>query len=399
MGVENLLLDNVPVEKALAMYLAALSPHWTRDCEEICVVDSLDRVTAAAISARINSPLYDAAAMDGIAVVSARTQGAGEEMPITLCKGADFIAVDTGDPVQAPFDSVIMAEHVEELADGRVRIRNPAAPGKHVRPMGEDIARGNRILSPQHRIRPVDIGGLLSGGITNIDVLRRPAVAIFPTGTELVEPGCKLKMGDIIESNSRVFVGLVTEGGGIPSRFPPIIDDFGTIKREIERAAAAFDMVLINAGSSAGREDYTVHVLRELGEVVVHGVAMKPGRPVILAIISGKPVIGLPGYPVAAYLGYQNFAAPVLAGLAGRRQPDREMIRAVITDSLESAPAVREYVRVTLKRDGDKLMASPLMRGAGSMLSLVQADGFCILDRGSAGVEAGREVDIWSYPV
>lgn len=394
MPKRNLYLNNTPVEEALERFLAALEPMPAIGTEIAAVTDALDRVTGEAVFARLNSPLYDSAAMDGIAVISAHTRGADDANPVALKRGSDYIVVDTGDPVRPPFDAVIMAEDIQEDADDTVIVRAAAAPWQHVRPVGEDIVQGEMILPRNHKIRPIDIGVLLSGGITDITVRKRPTVAIFPTGTEIIEPGGEMRDGAIIESNSRMLEALVTKAGGEPCRFAPIPDDYDLLKRNISDACGKFDMVLINAGSSAGTEDFTVHILRELGEVVIHGVAMKPGKPVILAVVGGKPVIGIPGYPVSAYLAYENFAAPVLARLCGVPPESGETVRAALTRRLVSSLKHREYVRVKVGRVGGRLVASPLARGAGAAMSLVRSDGFCVIGQDSEGAEAGEQVDV-----
>jgi len=394
MSKRNLYLSNKRVDKALESFLAAVRPCLAAADEKVKVIESLDRVTAAAVYARCNSPLYDSAAMDGIAVISVNTHGARETNPVDLRQGTDFMVVDTGDPIRPPYDSVIMAEELEEVDESTLRIRAAASPWQHVRPIGEDIVKGEMIIPSGHVIRPIDIGVLLSGGITEIQVKKRPRVAIIPTGTELLEPGEQLTDDGIIESNSRVFEAMVTQGGGIPSRFTPVPDDYGLLREIISDAVNNHDMVLVNAGSSAGTEDYTVHVLRELGQVVVHGVAMKPGKPVILAVVKDKPVIGVPGYPVSAYLAYENFAAPVLELLSGNVTNKRQTVKATLTRRLVSSLKHREYVRVKVGRVEGKLVAAPLARGAGAAMSLVRADGFCIIEQDLEGIGAGREVDI-----
>lgn len=394
MTKRNLYLDNTPPQQALEQYLVALGGHLSARTEEIEVIAALDRVTADCIFARKSSPLSDCAAMDGIAVISARTIGAGERTPVTLEADVDYIIVDTGDPVRQPFDAVIMAEDIQQNEDGAVTVRHAAAPWQHVRPIGEDIVEGEMILTSAHRIRPIDIGVLLSGGIQTVTVTAEPRVAIIPTGTELVEPGADLKSGDIIESNSRMFEGMVTKCGGRPIRCSPLTDDYEVIKQAVRKASEECDMVLINAGSSAGTEDYTVHVLREIGQVVVHGVSMKPGKPTILAIVNGKPVVGLPGYPVSAFLAFQNFAAPVLCKLSGQELFSGERIRAVISRKIVSSLKYQEFVRVRVGQVGERLVASPLARGAGSSMSLVRADGFCVIEQDSEGVVEGEEVEV-----
>ena len=414
MAKRNLYLSNVPVEEALAKYFSALEGLLAPRYEEIPAEDSLDRVTARAVYARCSSPLYNAAAMDGIAVVAASVSGARESNPLVLAKGKDFIPVDTGDPLRHPWDAVIMAEDLiedDETGEGgaeAVKILESPAPWQHVRPIGEDIVAGEMILPGRHRIRPIDIGVLLSGGITRVEVYARPRVAIFPTGTEIVEaaeilkeehfsPEAAVSGGAIIESNSRMFGALVRQGGGEAECFPPVPDDYEQLKEAIRKAAEKFDMVLVNAGSSAGSEDYTVHVLRELGEVVVHGVAMKPGKPVILAKVDNKPVIGTPGYPVSAYLSYEIFAAPVLSVLSCLRSRVSQKADAVLSRRIVSSLRHREYVRVKAGRVDGRLVAAPLARGAGAAMSLVRADGFCVIDRQSEGAEAGESVPVELY--
>ena len=391
--MRNLYLTNISVEEALERFQKALAPYIKRENEVIQVIHSLDRITGEAVYARCNSPLYDCAAMDGIAVVSAHTKGASEVNPLILKEFVDFTAVDTGDPIKPPFDAVIMAEDIQEAENG-VLIRSAAAAWQHVRPVGEDIVQGEMILPGSHKIRPIDIGVLLSGGITQITIRKRPKVAIIPTGTELVEPGSEIQEGSIIESNSRMFEALILQGGGVPTRFNIVPDEYELIKKELRNAAEHFDMVLISAGTSAGREDYTVHILRELGDVVVHGVAMKPGKPVILAVVNGKPVIGIPGYPVSAYLTYENFAAPILTSISGSIAESAPAAQAVLTRRLVSSLKYREYVRVKTGRVNGRLVASPLARGAGAAMSLVRADGFCVIEQDSEGVDAGAEVKV-----
>ena len=393
MTKRNLYLSNVPVDEALSKYFSALEGFLSPRFEEIPTEESLDRIASAAVYARFCSPLFNAAAMDGIAVKASATIGARESNPVTLKPGEDFIPVDTGDPIHAPYDAVIMAEDLIE--DSVVRIMESASPWQHIRPIGEDIVTGEMILPGRHRIRPIDIGVLFSAGITHVKVYSKPRIALFPTGTEIVE-GVP-KEGQIIESNTRMFEAQIKHAGGEGVRFAPLPDDFEKLKNAILKAAQEFDMVLINAGSSAGREDFTVQVLREIGEVIVHGVAMKPGKPTILAKVNDKPVIGTPGYPVSAYLAFETFAAPVLSVLTGRAITALQKTEAILSKRIVSSLKHREYVRIKAGRVDGKLIASPLARGAGAAMSLVRADGFCVIDQQSEGIEAGEASLIQLY--
>lgn len=398
MAKRNLYLDTKPVDEADALYRAALQRVLKVQYETVPVARALNRVTKEAAYAKYCSPLFNASAMDGIAVISERTKTATEAEPVLLRETEDYMVVDTGDPIRPPYDAVIMAEDLVETQEG-VLIVASAAPWQHVRPIGEDIVAGEMILPSSHKIRPIDVGVLLSAGITEIQVVKKPRVAIFPTGTEIIEPEQEPdpENGSIVESNSRMFENMVIEAGGEARRFPPIIDDYQQIRDSIDRAVSEFDMVLVNAGSSAGTEDYTVHVLRELGEVLVHGVAIKPGKPVILAIVRGKPVIGLPGYPVSAYIGFENFVEPVLAMMTQTGIKERESVTASLSKRLVSSLKHKEYVRVKVGKVGDKMVAAPLARGAGAAMSLVRADGFCVIEQSSEGVEAGQPVKVELY--
>lgn len=404
MAKRNLYLKTTPVEEAGEKYMQALEDAGCMkpQTEIIDTYESLGRITAEAIFAKCCSPLFNAAAMDGIAVKSAETAGASEERPLTLEPGTDYKIIDTGDPIKAPFDAVVMAEDVtEEAGSDRVMITRSVPGWQHVRPIGEDIAAGEMLLPRHHKIRPVDIGVLLAGGILNMKVFKKPQVSIIPTGTEIIMPHENPEEGDIIDSNSGMFAAMVTEAGGIPHRCGIVPDDYEQIKETVLREIKNSDMVIINAGSSAGTEDYTVHVLREVGKVIIHGVAMKPGKPVILAIVQGKPVIGLPGYPVSAYLAFENFVTPVLKKLAGTYfgsgSSERKTVKAVLSKRIVSSLKHREYVRVKVGKVGDKFVCAPLARGAGAAMSLVRADGFCVIPQECEGFEAGETVDVELY--
>ena len=403
MTKRNLYLKTTPVEEALERYMAALEDAGalTPGSEEIDTYESLGRITCCPVFAKCCSPLFNAAAMDGIAVKSSATRGASESHPLSLNLGEDYIIIDTGDPVKSPFDAVIMAEDVVETGSETVQITQSAAGWQHIRPIGEDIVTGEMILPGNHRIRPVDTGVLLASGNIKVSIFTKPRVGIIPTGTEIIPPHSQPAEGDIIDSNSGMFAAMVTECGGVPTRYNIVEDDYEKIKAWVLAALEENDLVVINAGSSAGTEDYTAHVLREIGDVIIHGVAMKPGKPVILAVVKGKPVIGLPGYPVSAYLAFENFVSPVIARLAGLKKEKtaggREDMKAKISRRIISSLKHREYVRVRVGKVGDDFVAAPLARGAGAAMSLVRADGFCLIPQSSEGYEAGQLVDVELY--
>jgi putative molybdopterin biosynthesis protein len=395
MAKRNLYLNNTPVDEAISTYLTALEGIILREPVRVRTDDALSMTTSKAVYARLNSPLSDSAAMDGIAVKASLTKGASEVSPVYLdLEAGDYLIVDTGDPIRPPYDAVIMAEDIIGVEGGRIEIRAAAAPWQHVRPIGEDITAGEMIVPGGRRLSPFDIGVLLSGGITYVDVYARPNVAVIATGTEIIEAGKTPELGDIIDSNSGMLSGLVLEDGGQPIRLGTVPDDYELLKAAFKKALDENDMLITIAGSSAGTEDYTSSIFRELGEVIIHGVAIKPGKPVILAIIDGKPVIGIPGYPVSAYIAYANFARAALYALTGGRPPAPATAKAVTTRRLVSSLKHREYVRVRLGEVAGRLVATPLSRGAGAAMSLSRADGFLIIDQNSEGLEAGESSEV-----
>ncbi len=392
----NIYLDSVPLHDALAKWLAKLEHEGLLSPlsgETVRITDSLGRVTAEAVTARISSPFYHSSAMDGYAVRFVDTFGAAERTPKRLKTGERAIYVDTGDPLPDGFNAVIMIEDVNVI-DEYIEIISSATPWQHVRVIGEDIVSTELILPENQKIRPVDMGVMLAGGHTEVMVRRRPRVVIIPTGSEIVEPGSDLKKGDIIEYNSRVLGSLVSEWGGDPIRFSIIPDNPEELKKAILIAHDTGDLVVVNAGASAGSEDFTAKVIQELGEIVLHGVNIKPGKPVILGWVKGKPVLGIPGYPVSAYLTFILFAKQLIYKWQGLESEGPEILKAKISRQVASALGQEEFLRVKVGKVGDNFVATPVSRGAGLLMSLVRADGFVRIPAMSEGIGAGSEIDV-----
>ena len=390
-------LSDIPLEEALQAFHSAMEKSGAAkplSAETVPLDKARGRVTAGPIWARISSPHYDSAAMDGVAVRAADTLGAMETSPVRLQLGKQAVWVDTGDPVPDDFDAVIMVEVVHEVDETTIEIQSPVAPYQHVRPLGEDIVATELILPENHVLRPVDLGACAAAGLSEITVRRKPTVAVIPTGTELVPIGSPLKPGDIIEFNTLILAGMIEEWGGEPTRWQAVSDDYDRLKSTIQDALKDNDIVVINAGSSAGSEDYTAKLVDELGEVVVHGVAIRPGHPVVLGVAQGKPLLGIPGYPVSAALTCEIFVKTIIEKMTGTRIPARPRTTATITRKVLSPMGEDEFLRVRLGRVGEKLVATPIQRGAGVVMSLVRADGLVTISRFSEGLEAGQDIDV-----
>lgn len=387
----NVYIDNIPVEEAIETYKRTL--FSSIKTEKISIYEALFRTTSQAVYAKISSPHFHCAAMDGIAVRAEDTYGATEKMPKQLKEGDQFEYINTGNPMPENKDSVIMIEDIEELADGYVQIIAPSYPWQHIRPVGEDIVQGEMIIPSYHTVRPIDMGALLNGGVQEIEAFSKLKVGILPTGTEIVQDIKLLEKGKLIDSNSRMFEGLILEAGGIPTIYPPAIDEKELLKEAIIKGIKENDMLIINAGSSAGSKDYTVDIIREIGEVIIHGVALKPGKPTILGKVDNKSVIGIPGYPVSAYFAFKTFVQPLLDWYLGKKNTIKN-IEATLSQRVVSSLKHKELVRVTLGEVDNKLIATPLNRGAGATMSLVRADGVLSIPRQSEGIESGQKVTI-----
>ena len=390
-------LDNLPLAEAIAKYGDALKrTNISRPLagEPVPVGDALGRVTSEAVIAKLSSPFYHSAAMDGYAVRFLDTFGASETRPKRLSIPAQAIAVDTGDPMPDGYDAVIMIEDVEKIAGSELEILKPATPWQHVRLVGEDIVATELIISENHTIRPADMAAMIASGHTTVMLRKRPVISILPTGSELVDPGSELKKGDIIDFNSTMLAAMAMECGAHAVRRSIVKDDVALLKQSILDALSGSDLVVINAGSSAGREDFTADVIAELGEVLVHGVAIKPGKPVILAIVQGKPVIGIPGYPVSAALTFNLFVKPLLYALLGLTPPASETISAKLSRQVASSLGAEEFIRVKVGSVSGSLIATPVTRGAGALMSLVRADGVLRVPAGNEGIGAGQDVQV-----
>ena len=392
MGFEY--LTNIALDKARTDYLAHLSEHgYEAKTERIAVSEACGRITAEAVYAAICAPHYAASAMDGIAVRAADTFNATETTPVTL-REEQYIVLDTGDAIPDGKDAVIMVEDIVKNEDGSVTIHAAAAPWQHIRQIGEDICAGEMILPSHTAVSPAAIGAMLAGGVLEIEVIRRPRVAIIPTGDEIVPPCSNPRPGDILEFNGSIFSAMV-KGWGCEARVYPIVPDREELIREaVAKAADECDLVILNAGSSAGREDYSAKVIRELGEVLYHGIAMKPGKPAILGRRGATPIMGVPGYPVSGIIVIEELLKPLVDHWLKAPAAPRQYAAATLTRPVVSTLKYEEFVRVRMGRVGDRLMASPLSRGSGVVSSFMKADGILEVPQGCEGYEAGSEVQV-----
>ena len=392
MGFEY--LTNIPLAKAREDYLNLLESHgYGSRTEVIPVWDSCGRVTAHAVYAHICAPHYAASAMDGVAVSAKDTFGATETTPITLNPG-QFIVLDTGDPIPEDKDAVIMVEDIVKNEDGTITIHAAAAPWQHIRQIGEDICAGEMILPSHMTVSPSAIGAMIAGGVLEIEVIRKPKVGIIPTGDEIIPPCTDPKPGDILEFNGSIFSAMVRSWGAEAQVYPIVPDKFDQIKAMVAKAASECDLVILNAGSSAGREDFSARVIRELGEVLYHGIAMKPGKPAILGCQGSTPILGVPGYPVSGIIVIEQLLKPLIDHWLKVPAQQNQYAKAILTRPVVSGLKYEEFVRVRMGYVGDKLMASPLSRGSGVVSSFMKADGILEVPQGMEGYEAGSEVDV-----
>lgn len=389
--MRNVYIENKDPKEALSLYLENLDIKAST--EEISLRNALNRISSEPIFSKISSPQNHLAAMDGICVNSSITSLASEINPLKLYENKDFIYVNTGNVIPDRFDSVIMIEDVLER-DGFIEIISPSKPWQHIRPIGEDIVKGEMVIPSNYKIDSFALGSLAASGNFKVKVYKNPTVSILVTGSEIVSSLENANKGTIIDSNSYMLSGLVSEFGGSPIIYEPIPDIYESIKSEIISAVKKSDIVIINAGSSAGTHDYTVHIIRELGKVFTHGVALKPGKPTILGEIEGTPVIGIPGYPVSAYVSFKEFVVPVINSFLNKNTSYQNKIEGILTKKIPSSFKYRELVRVNTGIVDNKIIATPIARGAGITTSLLKADGIIEIDRSLEGLNTGDKVEI-----
>jgi len=375
--------------------------------ERVASEAALGRIVAEPVFARIAAPHYRGSAMDGIAVDSRSTRDATAAAPIVLREvppgtvpnahaHADpriCVVVDTGSPLPAWADAVVRNESTRRT-DGGFEIVQPVAPGRDVRAIGEDVAAGAPLLPRGHRVRPFDVGALLGTGVADVAVRRKPTVAVLATGGEIVEPGGTPAPGQIIEYNSRMLVGFVCEAGGEATYLGRSSDDAEALAERVREAAARFDLVCVIAGSSHGRKDVTLAALASCGNVLFRGIGMVPGRPTGLAVVASTPVLAIPGYPVSAAIAYRELLGPFLTAALTTPPPQPERARAVVRRDTPSRLGVEEMLRVCLAADGGELVVAPLPRGAGSVTTLVRADGILRIPATSEGIAKDDSVEV-----
>ena len=386
-----------PLEAARQILFERFPANGTMAAEKVSPPDAVGRILAEPVAAVVSSPNFHAAAMDGVAVKAADTFGASETRPKELAVGTQAHFLNTGHVMPAGADAVIMIENIQMVGDDRIRIEAPAFPWQHVRKMGEDIVATELLYPRGHVVSPYCVGALISGGIYEVPVRRRPKVLIIPTGSELVDwrttAPQDLQPGQVLETNAYVLEKMIAACGGRAIRHERVMDDLDRIRQTVQDAVAGdVDMVMTIGGSSAGSEDYALPVLQDLGEMLVHGVTIMPGKPVILGDIQGKPFFGIPGYPVSAIIALEQFVQPLIKRMLGAADDPRRTVEVVPTRKIASKLGVEEFLRVKLGQVGERIVATPLPRGAGMITSITEADGIIRIPRQAEGIKDNTAV-------
>jgi len=387
-------LQAVSLEEAQRVFFARLGEFFHAREEEIKTREAVGRVTSRPVCAQRDLPHYASAAMDGIAVKAERTRSADPHHPLRLNRGRDFEYVDTGDPIPDAYDAVIKIENVHALDTDTIEITQPVPVGKHIRAVGEDFAQGAQVVPKDFLLTPEAVAALLGTGNLTVWVKRRPRAIFIPTGSELIPPEEKPARGQIVETNSHIVKGYVERWGASVTIHPIVPNEFACVRRAVQEACAAHDLILVGAGTSKGRGDWVSEVVRELGEVLVHGVAYHPGHPVLLGVIEGKPVIGLPGYPVATWLALHLFVRPIVERYYFGCARELLKIQAKLTKPIQSVRGFREFVRARVERVADgSYLVHPLQGGASKLSTLVGADGWIEVPEDVEHYEQGTLVE------
>lgn len=380
-------LKSLEEVRGLALEYAAA---FKRGAETMAVVDSLNRVLANPVFARASSPNFQAAAMDGVAVDARRTFGASEMAPMMLALGADAFWINTGNALPPGTNAVIMVENVVVLGDTHIQIEAAATPWQHVRNIGEDIVATEMLFPRNQVITPYCIAAMLAGSVTEVEVYAKPRILVIPTGSELVDvtrlKDKPLSTGEILETNSWMLGKMAEQCGAVFERHERVPDDPGLIVQALAQGLDSYDLIMLLSGSSAGSGDYALQAMQALGEVAVHGVAIMPGKPMLMATLKGKPAVGMPGYPVSAAIVMTEIIQPMLCAMAGLPLPEQSEIEVTPLRKISSHLGIEEFMRVKLGVINDKVIAVPLPRGAGSITSMTKADGIVTVPANQDGL-------------
>lgn len=379
--------------KEISPVIDLLFKNYILKYEVIKVVDSLNRISFEAIYAQVSSPYYSSSAMDGIALKASSTYGASEVKPVRIDK-KNIIYVNTGNEIPDKYDAVVMIEDVYDNDDGTISLIQSVKPYQDIRPIGEDIVEGDMVIPKNHLIRPVDISALLSAGISHIRVIKKPQVAIIPTGDEIIREVKDLKKGKIIDSNSFFMKNELAILGAESKIFDVVVDEYSLLEKAIVTASKSYDLVLIGAGSSAGSKDYAKSIIEKNGRVYVHGISIKPGKPTIIGQMNNTPIIGVPGYPVSTFIAFEIVVKPIIRKFLKLDKNKNKVIQAKLTKKIYSSLKNEEFIRVKLGIINNQYVATPLDRGAGVTMSLVKADGLMIIPKNCEGYEANTIVDV-----
>ncbi len=361
--------------------------------EIIPTTKAAGRVAAKAVYAHASSPTFPAAAMDGYAVRSALAFAASEAQPVALAVPEQAQPVNTGQPLPPETDAVYKIEDVDEQS-GSITVLASAWPGQHVRLVGEEVTAGDLLVTAGQRLAARHLGLLLAAQVWSVAVRRKPLVTLIPTGSECLPAGTEPGRGQFVEYNGPMLAAALADWGAQPRLLAPVRDEVAALAEAIAGAADDSDLVVVIAGSSAGSHDFVPQVISQMGELLVHGVRMMPGKPVALGWAADTPIIGLPGYSVAAWLCLERYARPAICRRLGEAVPRRGRVAARLARKLPSTGGIQEVLRVALCDGGEELTAVPLARGSGAIGSLAMAHGLVSVDEASEGREAGAEVAV-----
>ena len=390
----NIYLKKASLEKAQKLLLEHFKDYELKT-EKVKTKNSQNRVTVQAVYAEKSAPDFYASAMDGVAVKADQTNYASEREPVILEKGKDFTYVDTGDSIPQKFNAVIKIEEIEKISEKEIEVIKSVPVWHNIRSIGESVIKQQLIIPANTEIEVFDIGAMLEAGVTEVEVYQKPKVGIIPTGSELVSPESDIKKGQLVDFNSTMLKLSAENWGSQATNYGIVKDDYEKIKKNIMEANEKNDLTIIIAGSSAGREDYTLSILQKLGEVLVHGIEIMPGKPLIIAEVNNKPVIGIPGYPLSALLDFNLFVKPLIKSMYGLEYELPIKLKAKVKKKIPSTAGLKEFVRVNLTEIENEMVAVPQKRGSASMHSLINADGVMPIQESKEGIFSGDFTDVY----